>query len=117
MRMLNTAANLDIDTWFRGLLSAGISGGASAITGGIVVSGMDPAHYSFQAGKFWILTGTLFTANAVVSIAKFLQTSPLPVLKTVTTTVEVTEQGKAAPKTVTTVEEVKVVPVNVPPKA
>ena len=101
---------MNLDDWIRGLLSAAISGGASAITGGMAVSGMDPDHYSFQAGKFWILTGTLFAVSAVVSIAKFLQAHPLPDMKTVTTTVEVTEQGKSAPKTVTTVAETRIEP-------
>jgi hypothetical protein len=105
VQALDAANSLDLDGWIRGLLSAGISGGASAITGGIVVTGVDPQHYNFQAGKFWILVGTLFVVNAVVSMAKFLQAHPIPEVKTVTTTVEVTEQGKMAPKTVTTVEE------------
>jgi hypothetical protein len=105
VNLLATASNLDYDGWIRGILSAGISGGASAITGGIVVSGLDPAHYNIQVGKFWILTGTLFVVNAVVSIAKYLQNNPIPALKTVVTTVQVTDQGRAPQKTVTTVEE------------
>lgn len=105
MKLLAVAGNLDIDTWLRGLLSAGISGGASAITGGIVVSGMDPAHYNFQAGKFYVLVGTLFAANAIVSMAKFLQSSPLPSVKTVTTTVQTTAVGDTPVKTVATVTE------------
>ena len=105
MRLFATAANLDIDSWLRGLLSAGISGGASAITGGVVVSGIDPEHYNFQAGKFWLLVGTLFLVNAIVSVAKFLQAHPLPDLKTITTTVQTTDQGSAPTKTVTTVKE------------
>ena len=105
MKILTVAGNLDVDTWVRGLFSAGISGGASAITGGIVVSGMDPSHYNFQAGKFYILIGTLFMANAVVSMAKFLQASPLPGLKTVSTSVAVTSQPGAPDKTVATVSE------------
>ena len=105
MKLLAVAGSLDLNTWIRGLLSAGISGGASAITGGIVVSGMDPSHYNFQAGKFYILIGTLFAANAVVSMAKFLQSSPLPTLKTITTTVQTTAVGDSTVKTVATVSE------------
>ena len=115
MKLFAAASTLDIDGWIRGLLSAAISGGASAVTGGLGVSGMDPSHYNFQAGKFYILVCTLFAANAVVSMAKFLQSTPLPTVKIVTTTVEVTEQGKAPPRTVTTIEEKKVVPVDAPP--
>lgn len=108
MKLVNVAGQLDFTAWVRGLLSAGISGGSAAITGGIVVSGMDPDRYNFQAGKFWILTGTLFTVNAVVSIAKFLQTHPIPDIKTVTTSVQTIEQGNAPVKTVTTVAETHV---------
>jgi|ERR1019366_4491371 hypothetical protein len=108
MRLLDVAGNLDIGGWLRGLIGAGVSGGASAITGGIVVSGMDPSQYNFQAGKFWILTGTLFAVNAIVSIAKFLQTHPLPDEKVVVKTVEVTSQPGTKPTTVTTVAETSV---------
>ena len=114
MKLLAVAGNLDIDTWLRGLLSAGISGGASAITGGIVVSGMDPAHYNFQAGKFYVLVGTLFAANAIVSMAKFLQSSPLPSVKTVTASVAVTSQPGVPDKTVATVTETHQEPVPKP---
>jgi hypothetical protein len=106
-------STLDMDGWLRGLLSAGISGGASAITGGIVVSGLDPEHYSFQAGKFWILVGTLFMANAVVSMAKFLQSQPLPGVKTVTTSVAMVEPGH--PSVITTVAESHIEPMVPPP--
>lgn len=107
MKMLDAASSLDFSSWIRGILSAGISGGASAITGGIVVSGLDPEHYNFQAGKFWILTGTLFMVNAVVSIAKFLQSNPIPTERTITKTTEVTKQAGTEPKIVTTVETVE----------
>ncbi len=72
--ILATANSPDIEGWLRGLASAGISGGASAIVGGITVTGMDPAHYNFFQAKFYILVGALFTANAIVSISKFLST-------------------------------------------
>ncbi len=105
MGLLIAAGSLDLSGWIRGLMSAGISGGASAITGGIVVTGVDPQHYNFQAGKFWILVGTLFAVNAIVSMAKFLQAHPIPELKTVTTTVQTIAVGNAPVKTVETVSE------------
>ena len=114
MGLLLAAGSLDLDSWVRGLLSAGISGGASAITGGIVVTGVDPQHYNFSAGKFWILVGTLFIVNAVVSMAKFLQAHPIPDIKTVTTTVQTTVIGGAPPKTVATVSETHQEPVPKP---
>jgi len=71
-------SRLKWDAWLRGLISAVISGGTSAITGSLVVGGTDPEHYNFTTGKFWVLTGSLFGASALVSLAKFLQTQPLP---------------------------------------
>jgi hypothetical protein len=113
MKMFAVATNLDFNGWARGLLSAGISGGASAVTGGLVVSGMDPSHYNFQAGKFYILVGTLFMANAVVSIAKFLQTSPIPGLKQVETTIQKTIPATPdSPKIVETVKETHIEPIS-----
>ena len=106
MKMLDVAGSMAFAGWIRGLLSAGISGGASAITGGIVVSNIDPEHYNFQAEKFWVLTGTLFMVNALVSIAKYLQANPIPQLTTTKTT-EVTEQAGTKPKIVTTVSTVE----------
>jgi hypothetical protein len=106
---------LDVDGWVRGLFSAGISGGASAVTGGLVVSGMDPSHYNFQAGKFYILVGTLFAANAVVSMAKFLQGQPLPNMKQVEKTVQtITPATQDSPKVVETVKETSIEPVDKP---
>jgi hypothetical protein len=105
MRITAAMSTLDVDGWIKGLLSAGISGGASAVTGGLVVSGLDPAHYSFNAGKFWILTGSLFMANAIVSVAKFLQGQPLPVSKIVEKTTETTQVGAKPPTVVQTVKE------------
>lgn len=78
MNVIAAAGSLDVRGWIRGLVSAGVSGGASAITGGIVVSGLEPDNFNFHAGKFWELIGALFMVNAVVSIAKFLQNHPIP---------------------------------------
>ena len=105
MKMLDVASDLDTKSWLRGIWSAAVSGGTSAVTGGAIMAGTDPTHYNFQTSNFWKLTGTLFAASAMMSVAKFLQLHPLPDLKTIKTTVQVTEQGVQAPKTVTTVEE------------
>lgn len=112
-RAFTVANNLEIGGWVRGLLSAAISGGASAITGGIVVSGIDPSNYNFQAGKFWILTGTLFAVNAVVSMAKFLQAHPLPEEKTVERKTQIIETPGSPAVTVTTVKETTIEPKDV----
>ncbi len=110
--LLTAAGSLDIDGWLRGLFSAGISGGASAIVGGITVTGMDPAHYNFFQAKFYILVGALFISNAVVSMAKFLSGQPLPGLKQVEKTIQTTIPATAdSPRIIETVREIHVEPI------
>lgn len=110
MNLIDTASNLDFDSWLRGLFSAGISGGASAVVGGFTVSGMDPKDYNFQQSKFYILVFALFATNAIVSIAKFLSAQPLPSMKQVEKTTQTTVQPGQAPKVVETVKETSVEP-------
>jgi len=83
MKMFTIMGALNFADWIRGLLSAGISGGASAITSGLVVGGTDPDHFNFQTSRLWVLVGTMFLANAIVSIAKYLQAQPIPAAKPV----------------------------------
>ena len=109
MSFLTSANNLDLDGWLRGLVSAGISGGASALTGGLVVGATDPTHYNFSTSKFWTLTGFLFLANAMVSMAKFLQTQPIPGFKQIEITTVQTTKGN--PAIVETVKETHVEPI------
>lgn len=119
MKLLTQASTLDFRNWIRGLLSAGISGGASAVVGGFTVSGMDPHDYNFAQAKFYILVGALFVTNAVVSIAKFLSAQPLPgVMQTETTTRTITPATAVSPKIVETVKETRVEPIRPeePPK-
>jgi hypothetical protein len=113
LKLFETATSLDIDGWLRGLFSAGISGGASAVVGGFTVSGMDPKDYNFATAKFYILIGALFTTNAVVSIAKFLSQQPLPGLKQVEKTVQtITPATNDSPKVIETVKEIHVEPMD-----
>lgn len=102
----STASTLDYDAWLRGLFSAGISGGASAVVGGFTVSGMDPKDYNFAQVKFYILVCALFLTNAVVSIMKFLAAQPLPGMKQVEkTTQTITPATLDSPKVIETVKE------------
>lgn len=109
--LLATASNLDFNGWLRGLFSAGISGGASAIVGGFTVSGMDPHDYNFSNAKFYILVGALFATNAIVSMAKFLSASPLPGVKEVTATTQTITSANAPTKVIETVQEKHVEPI------
>ncbi len=113
---LVTASQLDVNGWFRGLASAGISGGASAIVGGITVSGMDSNDFNFYKPKFYALIGALFLTNAIVSMSKFLSAQPLPVLKQVETTVQTItpSTGTGGGKVIETVKETHVEPIAPP---
>ena len=104
MKLFAIAGNLDVATWIRGLLSAGISGGASAITGGVTTSMLAPETFNLQTGKFYVLVFGLFAMNAIVSIAKFLQSHPVPDVITERSTAVISHPG-AADTTVTTVKE------------
>lgn len=115
MGLLDKAGSLDIDSWLRGLFSAGISGGASAVVGGFTVSGMDPKDYNFQQAKFYILVGALFATNAVVSMAKYLSNAPLPGMKQVEKTTQITTPATMdTPKIVETIRESHVEPIVAP---
>jgi hypothetical protein len=113
--IFTAASNLDIDGWLRGLFSAAISGGASAVSGAIVLPALDANDFNVYQWKFYVAIGALFTASALTSIMKFLAATPLPNVKQVSNTVQTIEQPGAAPKTITTVKEVHVEPADPKP--
>jgi hypothetical protein len=65
---------LDWGGWVRGFIGAIISGGAGAVASGFGASMADPAH---DINIFKVM-GFTFIISGVVSLAKFLQTSPVP---------------------------------------
>lgn len=97
MSIFARASALDFDGWFKGILSAGISGGASAVAGSIILPALDAKDFNVYTSKFYIAIGALFIASGLVSVSKFLAAQPIPGLKTVTTTVEKTVQQSADP--------------------
>jgi hypothetical protein len=107
------ARALDIQGWFRGLLSAGISGGASVIAGAIVLPSLDSHDFNVFTAKYYVALGALFCASALVSISKFLVGQPLPDYKEVTTTVQTVQPAQSAgdPKVITTTMEKHVEPI------
>lgn len=108
--------NLDTGEWLRGLISAFIVGGSSAVTSGIVVSLKDPQHYSPGTADFFQLVGAVFLMSGLMGAMAFLRTKPLPDVKRVETSVQTTEIPGKPTATVTTVKETAVVPVVAPPK-
>jgi len=101
---------LDFEDWFRGLIAAFVSGGASAVTSGLVVSLNDPKDYAIGTTKFYNLVWSVFVMAGLIGAIAFLRTKPLPDLKTVTTAVATTTQPGQPPKVVTTVQETHVEP-------
>ena len=97
---------IDFTDWFRGLMAAFIGGGASAVSAGFVVSAKDPAHYALGSANFFQVAGSVFLVSGTINAAAFLRTKPIPDMKTVTTSIAVSQQGKSAPVTVATVTEV-----------
>lgn len=74
MQMLTTAGSLDWGGWVRGVIGALISGGAGAISAGAATQFADPAHDISVFKVMWIT----FLVSGVVSLAKFLQITPVP---------------------------------------
>jgi hypothetical protein len=117
MKLLNTMSALDIDGWLRGIIGGFISGGASAVTGSIVLPALDAKDFNVYTSKFYIAIGALFLANGIVSVTKFLSSQPLPLMKQVTTTTETvtgTVGGGKVPATLVTkkIEETHVEPIS-----
>jgi hypothetical protein len=68
---------LDWDGWFRGLIGAFLSGGAGAVSSGLGANYLDKAHDL----NIFKLMGITFLISATFSLAKFLQTQPVPQLE------------------------------------
>jgi hypothetical protein len=78
-----TAGRLDVKGWLLGALGATISGGAASITAGIsttVVDASDPDHFILKGNHILEVMAWTFAISAIFSLAKFLQTHPVPEL-------------------------------------
>lgn len=104
--------NLDFSDWLRGLVSAFIVGGSSAVTSGVVVSLKDPVHYAPGTLDFFELVGAVFAMSGLMGAMAFLRQKPLPDLKQVEQTVQTTSVSGKPVSTVTTTKETSVVPTN-----
>ncbi len=74
MNALAVASKLDWSGWVRGVVGALISGGAGAVAAGFGAQMADPAH---DISIFKVM-GFTFIISGVVSLAKYLQTTPVP---------------------------------------
>lgn len=68
--------------WLRGLGSAFISGGSSAVTSGVTSMGFAPDKFNLQnlsgLGHLLALMGANFLVSALLSVMFYLRQSPLP---------------------------------------
>jgi hypothetical protein len=74
MQFLRAIAIIDASTWFRGVIGAFISGGAGSIAAGFSASVLDKTHDL----NILALMGLTFVISGIVSMAKFLEITPLP---------------------------------------
>lgn len=74
MQMMTTASKLDWSGWVRGIMGAFISGGAGSIAAGVAGTYLDKQHDL----NILALMGWTFLFSGIISLAKFLQTSPVP---------------------------------------
>lgn len=106
--MAHLLHNLDWENWVYGIVAGFIGGGAGAVVSGVVVSLQNPQDYSLAHPKFYILVGSVFAANGLVTAAAFLKQNPLPKIITVTTTETTVKQNNPPAIVTTKVEETKV---------
>lgn len=106
MRLPLGFGRIDWSDWLRGLVAAFISGGATAVTGGIVASQNNPNYYSM--GGFVKLVLPVFVVWGVFGMFFFLRTRSLPELKKVEKEIKTTEQPGKQPTTVTTITETSI---------
>jgi hypothetical protein len=68
------------EVWLKGVVAAGISGGAGGVLTGFAAVGIDPQHFNLQTGMSATLHIGAVAAliNAVIGVAAYLQKSPLP---------------------------------------
>jgi len=74
MQMLTVAGRLDWGGWLRGVFGALISGGASSVASAFGTVVLDKNHDL----NVFAMMGITFVFSGLISLAKFLQTQPIP---------------------------------------
>jgi hypothetical protein len=69
-----------LEVWAKGLLAAGIAGGANGVITGFAAVGIDPNHFNLQAGlrPTLAIAGVSAIMSALIGVAAYLKQSPLP---------------------------------------
>jgi hypothetical protein len=68
------------EIWLKGIVAAGISGGANGVITGFAAVGIDPAHFNLRAGlrATLAIAGVSALMSGIIGIAAYLKQSPLP---------------------------------------
>lgn len=80
MQLPGGLGKLDFGNWIYGLLSGFISGGATAVTAGFIVSAQHPEHYAPGSYDFFQLVLLVFLMSGTMAAMAFLRTAPLPAM-------------------------------------
>lgn len=106
---MNGIGRLDWDGWLYGLLAGFIGGGSGALSSGLGTMIGDPTDFNIAhpALLLKVMAWTFLFAGLTPFFA-YLHQSPLPPVKTVTTTAVVEDQPGATK--MTTVQETKLTP-------
>lgn len=78
---VSTAKKLDWSGWVTGIFGSIISGGAGAVGAAFGTILVDPKDFNVMGGglhKLLISMGITFMFSAIISLAKWLQTHPVP---------------------------------------
>jgi hypothetical protein len=77
MKAITIAGSLNWSGWLRGVIGAFVSGGAAGIGAATAVTAFDPSH-DIVGWTLSKVVGLTFVITGIVSLAKFLQSHPLP---------------------------------------
>lgn len=110
-------SSMNWDAWLYGLLYGVIGGASNSVYSAFGALMVDPKDFAFGSAKSFHLIGWVFAFSGLMSAFLYLKQTPLPEMKKVEQTVEVTEVKGKPVATVTTVKETSVIPVTAdPPK-
>jgi hypothetical protein len=68
------------DIWLRGILAAGICGGANGVITGLAAIQIHPEHFNLGGGLHLtlVLAGVSAMVSGITGVAAYLKKSPLP---------------------------------------
>jgi hypothetical protein len=68
------------EIWLKGIVAAGIAGGANGVITGFAAVSIDPGHFNLQSGLHSTLAiaGVSALMSSIIGMAAYLKQSPLP---------------------------------------